>query len=301
MVDNHGYLIAFYIYTGAKIRKRTGASSVAERMRNLIQMSKSKHSAATEVVLNFEKILSPEKSHLLVFDNFFSSLELAAKLIEKKRWFIGTIRPDRAKFLFQAIHQNPFFSKTKTGDYDFLYNEELGVTAAAWVDTALVHFLSNVGDPKIATKRTKRVRGTGALKPIKFPQIAKIYRANYGFVDRFDKLHIAMRLHHRSVKWYRAVFWSLLKFCVVNTMATWNVLHPQKKMSQKQILLSILQEFMSVKKPPQLLPTAGGHWPTKQLTKKRCTVCKGNSSTIYSCTACKVPLHPSCFKSFHEQ
>ncbi len=49
----------------------------------------------------------------------------------------------------------------------------------------------------------------------------------YHAVDNYDKNHLYMRALHRTLRWYWAVFLSLLKFTVLNAWALWKTEHPE--------------------------------------------------------------------------
>jgi hypothetical protein len=281
--DETGYLYDFKIYIG-KMWKGVSDANLGEK-----------------IVLNFEKHLSPQ-SHILIFDNYFNSLSLAEKLIEKKRFFIGTCRADRPKWLFDEIKKDKNWNSKIAGSSAFLYQPDYNICATLWKDSGVVPLLSNYGNPsKIEIKKKKKKRGSNEEIELKIPEIASIYRKYYHAVDIFDKAHMTYRVHHKSYKWFHPVFWSLLKFAIVDAWIFWKFLK-KVEIGQKEFIEKLIEQLTdgNLTKNRHFHQNQN-HFPKKTEKRKRCSVCNENSSTNYYYEPCKSFLHPKCFYKWHLQ
>ena len=143
-------------------------------------------------------------------------------------------------------------------------------------------------------------------------------------VDKLDRLVSYYNFVHRTVKWWRKVFFWIVEVVVVNS----HIIYKEQSMSQgaqplnhiayRRSLIDILSEpqrssRLVVHIPRRLSQSSlerlqpSKHFLTKTRKRRDCVVCSDRSGgkrhlTLYQCTTCSSnpPLCPSiCFESYH--
>jgi hypothetical protein len=261
LCDSAGYLWKFEIYTGKKgIREKGLAASVVE------------------------SLVSPlEDGHEICTDSYFSSFDVAAWLHSHRQNFIFTLKKDKLKYLKFVLGTSGTWIKNDVASIcSRLYPWHI----CAWQDTALVVFMSNYAGPSLIKDGNKIV-----------PSIAYVYRHHYHAVDNYDKNHLYLRPNHRTVKWYWALFLSLLKFAVLNAWAIWKSKYPG--CSQKDFVMALIKQLSGVQLSKENKATSKLHLVVYSDQPKRCVRCHNNSN--FFCETCQAYLHPKyCFKEYHD-
>ncbi|KAG1682704.1 PiggyBac transposable element-derived protein 3 [Nymphon striatum] len=149
------------------------------------------------------------KNHILVFDNYFSSVPLMEFLLTKKTMACGTIRPDRKGF--------PELTDSNTlerGDFDYKATTD-GIVCYKWKDNRPVHLISNYhGQEAGSVKRTLK---NGTKKDFPCPQVVVDYNSHMGGVDKADMLRSIYGLNRKSKKWWHRLFWGFVDVVVINS------------------------------------------------------------------------------------
>lgn len=180
---------------------------------------------------------------MIVGDSYFGNIELVEELKRQGRKSIFTA--NHPKWLFQdGLHKTWSKKGYQVGECHWIRRED-GIFALSWMDCSLVNFVGYGFEPSVEIEFKKKKRGekNGALSTM--PLIAKIYRTYYHglgisdfifnnindfvFKDQFDKAVCTWRIQNRAPKWTITVFWSLLKFGIVNA---WQL---YKQSQKKQI------------------------------------------------------------------
>ena len=145
-------------------------------------------------------------------------------------------------------------------------------------------------------------------------------------VDKLDQLMAYYSFLHKSVKWWRKVFFWLLEVVVINSYIIFKELcrrrrkRPMTHLAFRRVLINFLSEPLRVSVTPHSRPgpqTAQHverlqpvpHFPTKGRKRRDCVVCSERDGgtrhlTHYQCATC--PDNPSicpasCFEAYHTQ
>ena len=89
------------------------------------------------------------------------------------------------------------------------------LVASVWRDRKLVYLMSTNSHPEGNTTVQRRERD-GSVQQIPCPPSVVEYNKFMGGVDKADQLRKYYRVHCKTRKFYRYVFWFLLDSCVVN-------------------------------------------------------------------------------------
>lgn len=144
---------------------------------------------STKIVVDFVKATLKEhhKTHILVADSYYSSLELAQILHQMKIGCLLSCKADRPSFLFSATLHPQITSK---GNFAAIHSREF--YAMSVQDKAKVNLISNI------MNLNKTI-----LHPLSnqiFPLGLCWYRKWLGSSDHFDRwLHLYLT-HHRNIK-----------------------------------------------------------------------------------------------------
>ena len=126
--------------------------------------------------------------------------------------------------------------------------------------------------------------GTSKTKP----SVVADYNLHMIGVDRMDQLASYYSFTHKSVKWWRKVFFCLLEVAVVNTYIIHKKLQlsvemPAKSrtMFRREILMDLCRPLMQFQKPPTHIYSDHSlerlqnvqHFSTNRITRKDCRVC----------------------------
>ena len=168
------------------------------------------------------------------------------------------------------------------------------------------------------TRRTRRSdQGTEVIKK---PKLVDDYNSHMGGVDTSDQLIRYYGYPHRSIKWWKRVFFHLLDLSILNA----NILYNQtanNNMSQLDFCVAVVSSLLTGHSPRAVnrhyaptteLPMRLSERPfieripseTAHGGRPRCKLCtsrgKNRSQTKYRCKICKTPLHcEPCFEIYH--
>ncbi|GBP98222.1 PiggyBac transposable element-derived protein 4 [Eumeta japonica] len=161
-----------------------------------------------------------DKGHTLATDNWYTSLQLAYRLLEKQTHLIGTLRKNR-----RGLPKAVVDSKLQKGETMAMENED-GVTVLKWKDKRDVLMLSTKHSDKIAVVVKKG-------KQIRKPKVILDYNKSKGSVDMSDQMGAYSSPLRKTVKWYRKLAIELLlNTAVVNAWVMYN----ENKQSKSSIV-----------------------------------------------------------------
>ena len=143
------------------------------------------------------------KEVVVIFDRFFSSTKLFASLNFAA---VGTYMTTR-RFTAQ------FDAKLKRGESQSRQSDK-GVMAVKWCDTKEVHVMSNCHTPQVG--KTFRTNKTGGKTEITCPEAIVFYNKYMLGVDRSDQAVSLYNFERKSTKWWKKVFFKLMKTAIVN-------------------------------------------------------------------------------------
>ena len=106
-----------------------------------------------------------------------------------------------------------------------------GVLALQWKDKMVVTMLSMMHDASMVQKQRRSRHAPGGIENVMKPTMIQEYNKHMGGVDKSDKLLSYYGFSHRTVKWWRHVFFHLLDMSVVNAY----VLYRKTTINNKRI------------------------------------------------------------------
>ena len=268
------------------------------------------------VVLNLAEPLL-DRGHFLYFDNYFSSVDLASKLLKRNTYSVSTTRTNREGWP-QQLKDTKHLNKTLTrGHHRSVVVDDGRVECMAWKDNKVVSMINTLSPPTSMTT-VKRKGKDGQSSQIPCPESIKLYNKFMGGVDLADARRKTYSCSRRAKKWWHRLFYYLLDVAVVDAF----ILHAESphcaKKTQKEFVLDLAEELMSSfnSRKRQANPLGDGlpaerfsqqHFPTKSKKCLQCRVCSTSSSrkrSLYQCTTCNPedPVHlwvDPCFRIWH--
>lgn len=198
------------------------------------------------------------------------------------------------------------------GSYESYVDKKSNIIAVSWKDNSVVTLLSNehgvapIGEAKRYSLLEK--------KKVTIPQPALVgqYNRNMGGVDLMDNNISNYRIAIRGKRWYIPIIFWLFDVAMNNSwfLARSLGLTLDSLGFRRAVVQALLQKYgimpklpgpkkMSQKASTPLRLHHGGHLIVTGQPRRRCVMCK--SKTVKACKRCNVPLHDSCFESFHKE
>ena len=152
---------------------------------------------------------------------------------------LGKIGEDLQKLLKQNHYLKVLLALSFTQSFTSLlvgeiYSEKIEndtITCLKWQDKREVNMLSTFhSDDMIDVRRRTRSAADG-VEMISKPVMIHSYNQNMGGVDKSDQLILYYGFPHRSIKWWKHVFFHLVDLSVVNASILYNIASP-KPLSQ---------------------------------------------------------------------
>lgn len=179
-------------------------------------------SVPTNVVISLaENLLCQGRT--IVTDNYYTSLELAEKLLEKQTHLLGTLRKNRKGLPIDVVQK-----KLKKNEITSKENEK-GITILKWKDKRDVLMLST----KHADETASMDRRSGVIVK---PQAVIDYNKGKSSIDLSDQMASYNTCLRRTLKWYRKIAIELL---FGTAMVNAHILY--KKITQKSIPITDFQ------------------------------------------------------------
>lgn len=280
--------------------------------------------ASGNIVLYLCKDLSPKMNHKIYCDNWFSSLNLAAALLERGITMVGTIRSDR-------MGKCPLLSEKdlkREGRGSFDHKTELnnGINLVRWFDKKAINFISTYTavEPLGTCQRWDAVEKKKI--DVQRPKIVKEYNKYMGGVDLSDMLLEIYRIDLKSTKSYFRIVNYVIGVAIVNSWLLYredckalnDTAMPLVRF-QANVARTLISRHTSAKKrgrpsvdqpfpvSRQLQPTTDTRYDDKShlpvfTDKKRWKFCVKGITTVY-CQKSKVNLcfvpNRNCFSIYH--
>lgn len=275
----------------------------------------------TRVVLTLIESLqnsygSVEGLHVFT-DRYYSSVELAKILYDKKVHFTGTINRGRKELPGEVKTKK----RLKKGEIN-AFRKDDKINVLQWKDKREVLMISTLYDD--STENVVRTTKGGTQETIKKPSIICRYNENMGGVDLTDHYISSYAFTRKTVKWWRKVFFWLLEVGIVNSFILFNLERVNKgmrKVEQKKFRKSLVRQLVASTRNPKKRGRPAVFDEDQRLNgklhliyeveagkKKDCAVCSkrtgegGRKRTKFHCTTCenKPGLHPGfCFEKYH--
>uniref|UniRef100_A0A3Q1ESY7 PiggyBac transposable element-derived protein domain-containing protein n=1 Tax=Acanthochromis polyacanthus TaxID=80966 RepID=A0A3Q1ESY7_9TELE len=251
-----------------------------------------------DVVVRLCETLPSDQNYKVFADNLFSSASLVLTLLQRKIYFVGTLRGNCLAWC--QLEDEKSLAKRGRGSVDARVGKEGSMAIVKWYDNKSVTLISSncAVEPQDNTQRWSKA--DKAFVEVRRPHIVKEYNTFMGGVDLLDACIARCKCHMRSRRWYIYLFWHTIMLGLVNAWLIYRrdckLLGVQNALKQKSF------QRVRVGVPDDVHNDQVAHWPMKCDKRGRCKVCKINATTTL-CEKCDVHLcfieERKCFKSYH--
>ena len=169
------------------------------------------------------------EGHIIVADNYFSSLKLADRLLEEKKLhYFGTIRKIRKEVpkTFYITKNVPEFSSK------FLFYNNSCLVSYIPKKNRCVLLLTNVHHDKTISEHFKQK-----------PQVILDYNRNKVGVDKLDQLVKEYRPYRTTRRWPVVIFFYLIAFASHSSWVIYRLNNPECKIAQSKNRKKFLNEL----------------------------------------------------------
>jgi hypothetical protein len=267
---------------------------------------------AEEVVLKMVDGMD-NKGHVVVMDNYFTSVGLFKKLLDKGIYATGTVQNNRIG-LPSELSNTKEFDKNVQGTLDRHMHDSKKVSCVVWKDKRSVLLLSTHAKPIVSEgEETPTVpRRNGAERPQNDTSPMHLeYTNNMRGVDVADHVRSNYSCQVKTCKWWHRVFFYLLDMTTTNMYVMYLDLWKKLPTGERPLThLQFLNEMCkALTQNPALqddigileLPYAPHiHIPTYTKVRRRCVICK--ERCYYYCYLCNCQFqcfYKGCWEKRH--
>lgn len=172
-------------------------------------------SVSTKVVM---ELMEPylDEGRCLFVDNWYTSVDLAEKLLERNTHVVGTLRANRKRNLIEVTKK-----KLTRGGVIAKKNRQ-GIMVLKWKDRRDVLMLSTKHDNSM---KSFNRRG----KTFEKPNVVAEYNKGKGYIDLSDQMGSYHTCLRKSIKWYRKLIFDIVcNTSIVNALSIYTDVTGQK-------------------------------------------------------------------------
>ena len=178
-----------------------------------------------------------DKNHVVVMDNFFSSIPLFSDLLHRSTYACGTVRSNRKYF------PEDFKNEEVMDPGESKFWQSANFVATIWQDKRAVRLLSTCCKPE-GNDVVKRKRKNNETLSLPCPPALKLYTQYMGGVDRSDRLVRTYSVSRKSKKWWLRLFYYFLDMSVANSFILYDKSPNHDKLNEldyiKQLSLALI-------------------------------------------------------------
>lgn len=254
------------------------------------------------------------RGHVIVCDNFFTSVQLCMSLMERGFWMTGTVKKGSRGFptslggLSKKSHLPP------RGTLMVKMHRNRQVAAVCWIDNKPVWLLSSTTDPIDPAARAERWLRSNYRERAQFPTspILLEYQRNMRGVDVVDQLRGEYTVQLQSQKWWHRLLLFVLDSSCMNGYTLYREDSERVGLPVQSRLLwhynlgmELVRAFLApgaVRGPHRNLTPPGFHRLEGSLRSRRmCIVCSNRTRRF--CAGCSGAFmcKGTCFIRVHTQ
>jgi hypothetical protein len=238
-----------------------------------------------------------QRGHVVVADNWFSSLQLVRELYAAGTGYVGTLKASMAAGFPAAFRPRkpgePKPLKLMGGKHRSYQAEHITVTE--WSDRSTVKLVSSVDNPTTAAtvKRWSAEKRARVQQPA--PSVAHTYNRYAHGVDTANHYCEAYKTGSKSKRWWVVLAWAIINIAVHNAFLIHRAA-ADKPLSNRQFRLQLAQELVGdftyrKRVQPSRSSVAGAGPPLHELDlsdkQRLCAECKKKHPMSW-CKTCRV-------------
>ncbi len=256
----------------------------------------------------------------LFVDHFYTSPKLFKDLFKMNIGACGTYRENRKGC--PKTKNNALKKKDARGSIRWIRADP--VVYVKWLDTREVSVCSTIHEAysgQIVKRRIRTEDGGWTTKDIPCPTPVTEYNKYMGGVDLSDQLIQYYTVHHKTMRWYRTLFYHLIDISATNSYLLYRELCSQrqeKPMSHKAFLEELTAQLCGVTVNVPRVRAQSGHVPvpiapqtdqSKRASygRRSCVLCrqtrKAKQATPWKCKECDEAFcliaDRNCFEVWH--
>ena len=296
-----------------------GKTQVVEEERRI---ARGEPKLARNVVVNLTSEIGG-RGHVIVMDNFFTSVGLFRDLLSKSIYATGTMRSNRIGVPI-VLRNTKACKWEEQGWMDWRMHESRTMSSVVWKDKKPVLLLFTHAQPTISPglhvptvpRRNRAIREDIPTSPMHLE-----YTTHMRGVDVADQLRASYCTQNRSHKWWHRVFFFLLDMTVVNMFFIYidkckNSLPVRKPMTHLQFRMELCDALLQnwrVQEEDDFVSSPQGRrycYPVYSKRRNPCVVCnmskhKNGKRPHFYCPSCENKFmcfkgENSCFQKYHD-
>ncbi|XP_044213985.1 piggyBac transposable element-derived protein 3-like [Thunnus albacares] len=224
---------------GFKLWVRTGSSGmlcdfdVHQESVDGIQ-AKSELGLPGDVVMKLASTLPEGQNYKVYADNYFTSVPLVVKLLDRGIHYMGTARQVRLPNC--NLEDENSLKKRGIGSFDVRVEGNHNICAVKWYDNGAVTLVSSFAGPEPVQKIQRWDNAAKTYIKVERPFIVGTYNKYMGGVDLLDSFAAKYKFPMKSHRWYIYIFWHTIILAVINAWLLYKRDCKALKVSRKEIL-----------------------------------------------------------------
>jgi hypothetical protein len=264
---------------------------------------KSETGLTTNIVMN---LAEPWFSlgHIIVTDNFFSSMAVVQRLQRAGTGFIGTLKRGRT-----GLPDGFFIEKKALKRGEHRIYQQGNITATAWGDRNVVFLLSSVHSPMAMGTVKRRIAGYRQVD-VPAPMVVVDYQQYMRGVDRVDQQCSTFSPGSQSHRWWVPIAWWLVNLACHNAYIIHSELRAasgarpmENNAFRVQLAKQLINNWSGRKRSgrPAAAPSSADHRLVHSDVTRDCAICSSRApggtraQTHYLCNPCHTRVCVGCY------